>query len=81
MPGHNACTPSRPQQEVQASFPRGQARKSPKEFQPVDLGKTSGLLDEDISFLSHDSNEEISLPETKTDLKVSKYSFFERLEH
>jgi hypothetical protein len=81
MPGHNHFTHSHPQPEVPMSFPRGQGRKSPKEFQQVDLGKTSGLLDEDISFLSHDSNEDITIVETKTDLEVSKYSFFEWLEH
>ena len=83
-------TPSRRESEVRMSFPRGQARKSPKEFEsvdlgktsgPVDLGKTSGLLDDDISFLSHDSNKDSSILEQKTDLEVSKYSFFERLEH
>ena len=45
------------------------------------MGETSGLLDEDISYLSHDSNEDITIVETKTDLEVSKYSFFEWLEH
>ena len=81
MPGHNHFTPSRPQPKVPASFPRGQARKSPEEFQSVDLRKTSGLLDEDISFMSHDLSEDISILETKTDFEVSKYSFFEQLEH
>ncbi len=99
MPGHHHFTPSHREPEVRMSFPRGQARKSPKEFEPVDLektsgpvdlgktsgpvdlGKTSGLSDDDISFLSHDSNKDSSIPEQKNNLEVSKYSFFERLEH
>jgi len=74
MPGNDHFTPSRRESEVRMSFPRGQARKSPKEFEPVDsektsgpvdLGKTSGLLDDDISFSSHDSNKDFSILEQK----------------
>ena len=68
MPGHNHFTPSHPEPEVPMSFPRGQARKSSKEFQPVDLGKTSGLLDDDISFSSHDSNKDFSIVEVMENL-------------
>jgi hypothetical protein len=70
---------SRSSSSLSTANPRGNTRVSPRRFEELEGGKMTSPCSLSSASLADDSKEENDL--FPTDLKVSKYSFFERLHH